>query len=63
MAFFRIDNQVRIDEINHQFRNVIRQKKDVFGLSSLREIFKKHDVNGNGKLDLVEFEEALASFG
>jgi len=29
----------------------------------MRKVFKAHDFNGNGKLDLAEFEEALAEFG
>jgi len=30
---------------------------------NLRSIFNKFDANGNGKLDLAEFEEALSAYG
>ena len=62
MAYFGVDTQVRIEELNLSFKNIIRQKgKD--GLSDLRKVFKQFDHNGNGTLDLAEFEEALAHFG
>ena len=64
MAFFGVDDQVRVEEINHQFKNVIRTKgQKGAGLRFLVEAFKKFDTNGNGKLELREFEEALASYG
>jgi len=62
MAYFGVDTQVRIEEINLQFKSIIRQKKGN-GLGTLRKVFKAHDLNGNGKLDLAEFEDALAEFG
>uniref|UniRef100_A0A7S3MZI8 EF-hand domain-containing protein n=1 Tax=Strombidium inclinatum TaxID=197538 RepID=A0A7S3MZI8_9SPIT len=62
MAFFGVDAQVRIDEINHQFRNILRQKGG-YSVAALRNTFTKFDINGNGKLDLPEFEEALGDFG
>ena len=62
MAYFGVDTTVRIEEINLQFKSIIRQKKGN-GLRQLRGIFKAHDFNGNGKLDLAEFEDALAEFG
>lgn len=62
MAYFGIDTQVRIEEINMNFKNIIRQRGGN-GLINLRAVFNKHDVNGNGKLDLAEFEEALSAYG
>jgi len=26
MAYFGVDSQVRIEELNHQFKNILRQK-------------------------------------
>ena len=64
MAFFGVDEQIRIEEINHQFKNIIRQKgNQATGLSFLRDAFCKFDKNGNGKLEEREFEQALASYG
>jgi Ca2+-binding EF-hand superfamily protein len=64
MAFFGVDDQVRIDELNHQFKNVIRTKGEKgAGLRYLINAFKQFDANCNGKLELREFEEALASYG
>ena len=62
MAYFGIDTQGRIEEMNHNFKNIIRQRGGN-GLVNLRSVFNKYDVNGNGKLDLAEFEEALSAFG
>ena len=62
MAYFGIDTQVRIEEINMNFKNIIRQRGGN-GLVNLRSVFNKHDMNGNGKLDLAEFEEALSAYG
>jgi Ca2+-binding EF-hand superfamily protein len=62
MAYFGIDTQVRIEEINNNFKNIIRQRGGM-GLSNLRAAFNKYDRNGNGKLDLAEFEEALSAYG
>jgi Ca2+-binding EF-hand superfamily protein len=64
MAYFGVDETIRIDEINHQFKNIIRQKGNASsGLSFLKDAFCKFDMNGNGKLEEREFEQALASYG
>ena len=62
MAFFGVDTEVRIQEINLGLKNQIRNKGGV-GLRQLAAIFRKHDYNGNQKLDIIEFEQALSSFG
>jgi Ca2+-binding EF-hand superfamily protein len=61
MAYFGVDSQVRIEELNLKFRGNIRAKNG--NLTSLKDIFTKFDTNGNGKLDINEFEEALSAFG
>ena len=62
MAYFGVDKQVRIDEINLTLKNIIRNKGGI-GLRNLQTIFTQIDRNGNGKLDQFEFEQALAKFG
>jgi hypothetical protein len=62
MAYFGVDKQVRIDEINLTFKNIIRNKGGI-GLRNLQTLFTQFDKNGNGKLDQFEFEQALAKFG
>ena len=62
MAYFGVDINVRIDELVHEFKNKLRQKK-IGSFFPMMAAFTKADVNGNGKLDLPEFEECLGSFG
>jgi hypothetical protein len=62
MAYYGVDFTVRIEEINLQFKNVIRNKGGQ-GLRALANIFMRFDKNGNKKLDKQEFEAALASYG
>ena len=62
MAYFGVDKQVRIEEINLQFKNILRQK-GAFGLHKLRDLFKDFDKNCNGKLDIREFEAVMNKFG
>ena len=62
MAYFGVDLQVRIDEINLSLKNIIRNKGGI-GLRSLETVFKSFDKNGNGRLDAFEFEQALAQYG
>jgi Ca2+-binding EF-hand superfamily protein len=42
---------------------VILKKPGGDGMLQLKRIFKVHDKNGNGKLDIHEFEECLQDFG
>ncbi len=62
MAYFGVDMDIRIQEINLQFKNIIRNKGGI-GLRSMASIFKRMDENGNGKLNVEEFEQALATYG
>ena len=78
MAFYgvqlgKLDNQlfvtsillildVMVRELNLKFKLAIQQKGGV-GIRSLRRIFNQMDFNGNKKLDISEFEQALAAFG
>jgi len=39
MAYFGVDTQVRIEELNLQFKNIIRQKSATMNLTSLRNVF------------------------
>lgn len=48
--------------MNLQFQHVVRSK-GYTALHTLRMLFKQHDKNGNGKLDLREFEQVMAMFG
>jgi len=63
MAYFGVDEQVRIEELNLAFCNAIRQRFDGFEVKHMRQLFCQYDTNGNGKLDLDEFEAALAGCG
>ena len=62
MAYYGVDLDVRIKDLNHQFKNIIRQKGGI-GIRSLGRIFRQFDNNGNKKLDINEFEMALSQFG
>jgi len=62
MAFFGVDYQVRIEEMNLQFKNILRSR-GIMSFMKLKHVFTQHDANKNGKLDLREFENALHAFG
>ena len=62
MAYFGVDLDCRVQEINLQFKNIIRSRGGI-GIRSLGVIFRSVDQNGNKKLDISEFEQALATFG
>jgi hypothetical protein len=56
MAYFGVDKDIRIQEINLTFKNIIRNRTGGnLGIRSLAHIFKKFDHNGNKKLDAAEF--------
>ena len=62
MAFYGVNMDVMVRELNLKFKLTIQQKGGV-GLRSLANIFRRMDFNGNKKLDAGEFEQALAAFG
>jgi len=62
MAFYGVSLEVKVRELNLQFKLAIQQKGGT-GLRSLKKVFQRMDLNGNKKLDPYEFEQALASFG
>ena len=62
MAFYGVGLEVKVRELSLQFKMLIQQKGGN-GVRGLKQIFRKADYNGNGKLDISEFEQALASFG
>ncbi len=55
MAFYGVGLDVKVRELNLQFKLAIQQKGGV-GLRSLGVIFRRMDFNGNKKLDANEFE-------
>lgn len=62
MAFYGVGLEIKIRELNMQFRMHL-QKKGGLGIRTLARIFKRMDFNGNNKLDIIEFEEALGAYG
>jgi hypothetical protein len=62
MAYWGVDLDVRMQELNNQFKAHIMRRGGI-GIRSLGRIFKTMDFNGNKKLDIGEFEQALASYG
>ena len=53
---------IEVGRINNQFKMQI-QKRGGIGIRSLGVIFRRMDDNGNKKLDLREFTEALNTYG
>jgi len=62
MAFYGVNMDAMVRELNLKFKLAIQQKGGV-GLRSLKVIFKRMDYNGSKSLDVGEFEQALAAFG
>lgn len=62
MAYFGVDTQIRIEELEHQLKNVIRQKGG-FALPQLRGLLCDNDTEGCGSLTFDQFERALSTFG
>ena len=55
MAFYGVNMDAMVRELNLKFKLAIQQKGGV-GLRSLKLIFKRMDFNGNNTLDIGEFE-------
>ena len=53
---------IEVSRINMEFKMKIA-KQGGLGIRSLGVIFRRMDTNGNKKLDIEEFTEALATFG
>ena len=62
MAFYGVGLEVKVRELNLQYKLLIQQKGGS-GLRGLKKIFQRMDYNGNRKLDATEFEQALGAFG
>ena len=58
MAFYGVGLDVKVKELNLQFKMAI-QAMGGLGIRSLKHVFRRMDFNGNKKLDAQEFEEAL----
>ena len=62
MAFYGVGMDVKVKELNLQFKMQI-QSRGGMGLRNLKRVLDQADYNGNKKLDVAEFEQALANFG
>ena len=62
MALYGVGLDVTVQKLNNQFKMKIKAKGGL-GIKSIGRIFRRFDDNGNKKLDLTEFEEALAECG
>lgn len=59
MAYFGVDQDIRIQEISLNFKNQIRNRGGI-GIISLGKMFREMDTNLNHRLEPEEFEAALA---
>lgn len=59
MALYGVGLDVEVQKINNQFKMYIKSRGGI-GIKSIGRIFRRFDTNGNKKLDMTEFEEALA---
>lgn len=59
MALYGVGLDVTVARINNQFKMNIKARGGM-GIKSFGTIFRRWDSNGNKKLDITEFEEALA---
>ena len=62
MAYYGVNMDVMVRELNLKFKLAIQQKGGV-GIRSLKNIFRRMDFDGSKSLDSSEFEQALAAFG
>jgi len=62
MALYGVGLDVEVARINNQFKMYIKMRGGI-GIKSLGTVFRRYDNNGNKKLDITEFEDALAECG
>jgi hypothetical protein len=62
MALYGVGLDVTIARINNQLKMAIKSRGGI-GIRSIGVIFRRFDDNGNKKLDLYEFEQALGECG
>lgn len=62
MALYGVGLDVTVARINNQFKMQIKARGGI-GIKSIGRLFRRFDDNGNKKLDMMEFEEALAECG
>jgi Ca2+-binding EF-hand superfamily protein len=62
MALYGVGLDVTVAKLNNSFKMQIKQRGGI-GIKSIGRIFRRFDDNGNKKLDICEFEEALANCG
>jgi hypothetical protein len=62
MALYGVGLDITVTRINNQFKMNIKHRGGI-GIKSIGRLFRRFDTNGNKKLDIVEFEEALAECG
>jgi hypothetical protein len=59
MALYGVGLDVTVQRLNNQFKMYIKSRGGN-GIKSIGTIFRRFDENGNKKLDMTEFEDALA---
>lgn len=62
MAYFGVDKDVRVNELNMKFRNFLRSKGFV-DTRGMAQIFKQMDKNDSKSLDRQEFQYAMGKLG
>lgn len=62
MAYYGVNMDVMVRELNLKFKLAIQQRGGI-GIRSLKVIFNRMDFDGSKSLDGGEFEQALAAFG
>jgi len=60
--FYGVGCEVKVKELLLDIKMKMQNKPER-GIRYMRTLFKRHDANGNGKLDAEEFEEVLNEFG
>lgn len=61
MAYYGVDRDVRVKDMNIKLKNQMRNLGK--GVRRLAEVFTAFDVDQSGKLTNAEFEDALRAFG